>query len=99
MRFNTAWRVRISKSSYVKKKEESTIVLFFSRKYEENDSPYSWEHFGITHFVNSFLIVSSVNISFSLEDRIVKLSEHDPASDLKLFHIYQAPLLTVEGSS
>ena len=53
----------------------------------------------MTHFVNSFLIVSSVNISFSLEDRIVKLSEHDPASDLKLFHIYQAPLLTVEGSS
>ena len=73
--------------------------MLFSRKYEENNSPYSWEHIGITHFVNSFLIVSSATISFSLENHIVKLSEHDPASDLKLFHIYQAPLLTVEGLS
>ena len=54
-------------------------MLFFSRKYEENDSPYSWEHFGITHFVNSFLIVPSVTISSSLENPIVKLSEHDGA--------------------
>ena len=54
-------------------------MLFFSRKYEENDSPYSWEHFGITHFVNSFLIVPSVTISSSPENPIVKLSEHDGA--------------------
>ena len=52
----------------------------------------------MTHFVNSFLIVSAVSISSSLENPIVKLPEHDgafsmySASDLKLFHIYQTPL-------
>ena len=53
--------------------------MLFSCKYKESNSPYSWEHFGITHFVNSFLIVPSVTISSSLENPIVKLSEHDGA--------------------
>ena len=72
--------------------------MLLSHKYEDNNSPYLWEHFGITHFVNSFLIVSAVSISSSLENPIVKLPEHDgafsmySASDLKLFHIYQTPL-------
>ena len=56
--------------------------MLFSRKYEENNSPYSWEHFEITHFVNNFLIVSSVTISSSLENPIFKLSEHDGAFSL-----------------
>ena len=48
-------------------------------KYEEKNSSYSWEHFEITHFVNSFLAISSVTISSSLENSIAKLSEHDSA--------------------
>ena len=58
MKVNTDWRVHILKGFYVKNKAESTIMLM-SRKYEENNSQYSWEHFVITHFVNSFLIASS----------------------------------------
>ena len=78
MRFDTDWRVHISKIFQVKNKAESTIMLL-SRKYKENNSPYWWEHFKITNFVNSFLIVLSVTISYSLENPTVKLSEHDGA--------------------
>ena len=53
--------------------------MLLSRKYKENNSPYWWEHFKITNFVNSFLIVLSVTISYSLENPAVKLSEHDGA--------------------
>ena len=69
--------------------------MLLSRKYEKNNSPYWWEHSGVIHFVHSFLIVSSVTISSSLENPIVKISEHDGAFSVassEFLYIYQAPL-------
>ena len=97
MRFNTDWRVCISKAFQAKNKAESSIMLL-SRKYEENNSPYSWRHFVITHFVNSFLIVSSVTISSSLENPIAKCSQHDGAFSM-VFSVRPETLSHIPGSS
>ena len=72
--------------------------MLFSRKYEETNSPYSWEHFVITHFVNSFLVLSSVTIPSSLENHIVKLSEHDGAFSV-VFSFRPETLSYIPGSS
>ena len=69
-----------------------------SCKYEENHSPYSWVHFVITHFVNTFLIASSVAISSSLENPIVKPSQHDGAFSM-VSSFRPGILLYIPGSS
>ena len=53
--------------------------MLLSHKYEESNSPYSWEHFVMTHFVDSCLTASSVIISSFLENPIAKRSKHDGA--------------------